>query len=375
KQPLPQAHEVSAPRQQSPAPDVRSPSNSQDSATGNTPGISDSPTSAHPSPLQTSSVPDMVNGIWNVVHSSQEGSKHLESKDARFGPECHDGAIRATIAAKANDWAHIELRCDKEGSRYSFILKPTGKAVIGYLKPRVKGEVVLQVDYDKNIRQSDHTIEFRAVGRKLTGLVNGVEMLSVEDDRISSGCFGIESKFLDSYREVAFLNLDQSNPSQIITAAPVSSAPSTDSRLPKIETEFQEAFDRDIVRAREAAVADLDAKYVAALGRADAAAINAGKSDESLRLKEEIQRVQNKQPTPSNEVEPVPASLKQLRATYDGALAKIEHEWDAKSRTSYDELDRQLDGLQKSLIEENRPDEASLVKTKRDQIADKITRP
>ncbi len=149
-------------------------------------------------------------------------------------------------------------------------------------------------------------------------------------------------------------------------------SPPTDPRLSQLEVQFQQTYDRDIVRAHEASVSDLDTKYVAALDRA---VIKAGKSDEAIRLKEEKLRVQKKEPIPLTDfLNPVPASLKKLRATYADALAKIDHDSNLKARSCYDELDRQLDGLQKNLIEEQHTDDAQLVKAKRDQIAEKISR-
>ncbi len=355
---------------------LKPPPMTQDPAVSNSFGKPDSTPNSSPSPQQSLSALDIASGIWTIVHDSQGGSKQLESNNARFGPECRDGAIRATIFTSANAWPYIYLRCSKDGSRYGFILNPTGKAEIGYWKSGAsRGEVVKEVDYDKNIVHWDHTIELRAIGTKLTALVNGVEMLSVEDENVGGGCFGIEAKKLGAYGEIAILKLDHLKSSDDLTDTPGNPSIITDPRLSQIEAQFQQAYDRDIVRAHDASVSDLNAKYVAAIDRAETAAIKAGKSDEVLRLKEEKQRVQNKQPISLTDfLDPVPASLRQLRGTYADALVKINHDSDLKARSYYTELDKQFDSLQEKLIREHRAEDAQLVKDKRDQIADKISR-
>jgi predicted nucleic acid-binding Zn-ribbon protein len=145
----------------------------------------------------------------------------------------------------------------------------------------------------------------------------------------------------------------------------------SDSRLALLESQFHQAYERDIAKPRESLVADLDEKYIAALGRAEDAASRAGNSVELARLKEEKQRVQSKVPIPSAETEPLPASLKQLRATYADSIAKIDRDIDAKSSSLFNELDRQFGVLQQSLAMEHRDELVELIKVRRDQIAGK----
>ena len=69
-------------------------------------------------------------------------------------------------------------------------------------------------------------------------------------------------------------------------------------RLAQIEAQFKEAYERDAMRDYKAAVADLDGKYLAAIGRALGDATKAGKLEEVVALRDEKQRVTNKAALP-----------------------------------------------------------------------------
>ena len=140
-------------------------------------------------------------------------------------------------------------------------------------------------------------------------------------------------------------------------------------KIAEITTQFQEAYDRDVDKPHLAAIADLNSKYDAALKRSLDEATAAGNLEEALKLRTETDRLTQKQPLPPVDLDSLPESLKQLRATYRSALAKLDEDRDAKSQPFYDQYDNLLEALQTELTQAQKLDDALAVKAKRDAIA------
>lgn len=140
-------------------------------------------------------------------------------------------------------------------------------------------------------------------------------------------------------------------------------------RLGQIASQFQTAYDRDIAPGHNAAVADLDTKYLAAVNRALGDATKKGVLEDALKLREEVQRVKQKQALPPVDLDTLPASLKALRGTYRSAVAKLEQDRDVKAKPYYDRYDELLDAYQKELTQQKRLDDALKVKARRDELA------
>ncbi|HEY2573993.1 MAG TPA: serine/threonine-protein kinase, partial [Verrucomicrobiaceae bacterium] len=91
---------------------------------------------------------------------------------------------------------------------------------------------------------------------------------------------------------------------------PATPQPETETtrKLRELEGQFQAAFDRDVTKVHETAVASLDGKYGAALERALTTAKNAGNLPEALALRDEKERVESHQSLPAEDASDLPES-------------------------------------------------------------------
>lgn len=152
-------------------------------------------------------------------------------------------------------------------------------------------------------------------------------------------------------------------------AAPPASPPD-DPRLTQLDAGFKARFETDAQKPFLAAVAALNQSYVNnGIARARIAAQKNGALAEVTALDAEKTRVQNNEPLPSADLDDLPASLKQLRATYRTALAKIEADRAKKASPLFDIYLGALDAYITELTKANRIDEAQKAKAWRDQIA------
>ncbi|HYF33651.1 MAG TPA: hypothetical protein VD994_00060 [Prosthecobacter sp.] len=155
-------------------------------------------------------------------------------------------------------------------------------------------------------------------------------------------------------------------------AAVLAQAPVTkeaEAKIAAITAQFQTAYDQAVGAPHAQSLLDLDAKYLGAVNRALTAATQAGNLDDALKLREETARVTAKGPLPPVDLESLPASLKQLRATYRGALEKLESDRVAKAQPYYDHYEKLLGALQTELTKQGLIDDALVVKSKRERVA------
>ena len=140
-------------------------------------------------------------------------------------------------------------------------------------------------------------------------------------------------------------------------------------RLAKIASQFQARYERDALSAHNTAVADLDAKYLAAVSRELNLATKKGVLADAVALREEAQRVRDKGRMPIADLDSVPEALKKLRGIYRTSLSQLEQARDASGRPSYDLYDQLLADYQTELTKQQRLDDALIVKARRDEIA------
>ena len=145
-------------------------------------------------------------------------------------------------------------------------------------------------------------------------------------------------------------------------------AQTVDEQIAAITAQFQEAYDRDVAKPHETAVADLNSKYATALERALDASTSAGNLEASLRLREEQARLTEKKPLPSTDPETLPESLKSLRATYRATLAGLESTKQQTGLPLLQALDEQLEALQVELTQAKQIDDALLVQARREDL-------
>ena len=99
-------------------------------------------------------------------------------------------------------------------------------------------------------------------------------------------------------------------------------APVPGSRLAGLDAQYSAVIELNIDKPHLARVAELDASYTGALERAMQAAARDKNLKEALALRDEIQRVADKEPLPETDAGAAP-SLAKLRGTYREALGKL----------------------------------------------------
>jgi len=131
--------------------------------------------------------------------------------------------------------------------------------------------------------------------------------------------------------------------------------------LASIESQYRAAYELHVGTKSAADVADLDAKYIGALERAMQAATQGQRLDEALGLRDEIQRVKDKQPLPEKD-EGVDPAVAKFRGTYRGQLAKLN---EARLKTAapiIEQFGAALAAHQEELTKAGKLDEAYLVR-------------
>jgi Leucine-rich repeat (LRR) protein len=147
----------------------------------------------------------------------------------------------------------------------------------------------------------------------------------------------------------------------------------TAAKITEITSQFQTAHERDVSVPHAQSLADLDAKYAAAVKRAFDAATQAGNLDDALKLREEMQRLVAKEALPPVDLDSLPESLKQVRLTYRSAITKLDEGRAVKAQTYFDHCDNLLKALQADLTKQNFIADALIVKAKREELLN--TRP
>jgi hypothetical protein len=161
-------------------------------------------------------------------------------------------------------------------------------------------------------------------------------------------------------------------------AAPASSTPVASS-TPRPPTEVEkwfaqvdgpqeEAFQKQVTKPFEAGVADLRARYLAALDAAISQASAAGDLGDALAWRTEREAFARAQNVPEDDAQTL-AGLKTLRAAFRQQLTKLDQDRLTQAKTLFAQYDPILAKNQTLLTQHQRLDDALLLKTKRDAIA------
>jgi hypothetical protein len=143
-------------------------------------------------------------------------------------------------------------------------------------------------------------------------------------------------------------------------------------QVSKLEYGFRSRYDSDAQKPYLASLATLNQSYVAnGISRARAAAQAKGSLFEVTMLDAEKTLIEKGDAVPAEDSADTPASLKSLRATYRGALAKITAERDAKAAPLYDLYLKALDAYVTELTKAGKTDVAASIQVLRDEIAAK----
>jgi formylglycine-generating enzyme required for sulfatase activity/serine/threonine protein kinase len=138
--------------------------------------------------------------------------------------------------------------------------------------------------------------------------------------------------------------------------------------LAQVDGLQQEAFQNQLLKPFEAGVADVRARYLAALDADIARASAAGQLSEALVFGAERQAFENAQNLAQDNAG-TPAGVKALRASFRQQLAKLDQERTIKAKALHAQYDEILAKNQALLTQRQRLDDALLLKNKRDQIA------
>lgn len=138
--------------------------------------------------------------------------------------------------------------------------------------------------------------------------------------------------------------------------------------MAELQAKYEAKVGLEVVRPHELAVADLNAKYAAALERAQESAQKAGNLDAAFAIKEEKRAVSSGKLMTQLDDAKAPFSLKSMRATYQGALTRLEVERDKNLLPLKDAYARSLEALTVTLTKSGRLEEAMAVKKMREDL-------
>ena len=139
-------------------------------------------------------------------------------------------------------------------------------------------------------------------------------------------------------------------------------------RLSTLESQFQNAFEREVNAAYAGQIAALGAGYVTALDQAVSQATRAGKLDEAIALRDEKTRFTTHKFMPSIDPAGLHRSVIQLRNTYRATEKTYSQRKDANSLPLYDRYIEVLDSLAQELRAQGRAGDADRVRIKRDDV-------
>jgi hypothetical protein len=227
------------------------------------------------------------------------------------------------------------------------------------------------------------TVEVRK--GSLRALIDGREILKWSGDfkRMSlppdSGINDGRHLGLGGYStNVTFHKAELRPPAAVIATAPTAPAPKpapapappADPRLVRLEAGFQARYEADAQKPFLTASAALNQSYITnGLARARAAAQAKGILAEVTTLDAEKTAVEAGSGVPAEDAADTPESLKTLRSTYRGALAKITAERDARAAPLHDLYLKALDGYVAELTKAGKIEEAKQVQALRDAKA------
>jgi formylglycine-generating enzyme required for sulfatase activity len=138
--------------------------------------------------------------------------------------------------------------------------------------------------------------------------------------------------------------------------------------LDEIDAKFGEPYEREVVKPYQAGIAQLKQRYLSNIDSFLTTATQRAKLEEAIALRAERQRVSEGAGIPPDDSDgPIP-SIKLLRSEYRAQAPKIERARAQAARAHFDPYDQYLAAGQAQLTQQQRLDEALLVKSRREQI-------
>ncbi len=142
----------------------------------------------------------------------------------------------------------------------------------------------------------------------------------------------------------------------------------TTRKLREMNEMFNTDMAREVTKPHAEAVANLDSKYAAALGR-EIAKVEDSRSEYGLaHLRKEKERAETRRPVPEHDAEDLPSSLKKLRETYRTSLSKMVADRNHAAERICEKQARLLSSLHDDLVRSGKNDEAAEVNAKLKEI-------
>lgn len=135
--------------------------------------------------------------------------------------------------------------------------------------------------------------------------------------------------------------------------------------LKKIEDQYVAAFQLHVEEGHQSKIAELDTRYAAALEKALQAASKGDRLEEALALKDEMKRVQAKEPLPEKDEGAQPAVVR-FRNTYREQLAKLVADRERVAAPIVKKFEEALAAHQSALTKEGKIEDAAAVKAYRE---------
>ena len=138
--------------------------------------------------------------------------------------------------------------------------------------------------------------------------------------------------------------------------------------LAPLQADYDSKSKAQVIQPYENAAADLRAKYLAALENSRVSAQKAGKLDEALAYKAEIDSVSSTKSVLPTDDASTQDGLKKLRSAYRTSAGKLSQDRDRRLQPLKDAYSRVLDPLVGRLTKEGRLEEAQIVKARQDRL-------
>lgn len=138
--------------------------------------------------------------------------------------------------------------------------------------------------------------------------------------------------------------------------------------LATLQADYDSKSKAQVIQPYENAAADLRAKYLAALESSRVSAQKAGKLDDALAYKAEIESVTATKSVPFTDDAATQDGLRKLRTSYRTTLGKLTQDKDRKLQPLKDAYSRTLDPLVSRLTREGRLEDAQIVKATQDRL-------
>lgn len=138
--------------------------------------------------------------------------------------------------------------------------------------------------------------------------------------------------------------------------------------LAPLQADYDSKSKAQVIQPYENAIAELRAKYLASLENARVSAQKAGKLDEALAYKAEIESITATKSVPPTDDAGTQDGLKKLRAAYRTAAGKMTQDKERRLQPLKDAYSKVLDPLVVRLTKEGRLEDAQIVKARQDRL-------